>query len=98
MRETGEKVTRGISIAEALKSQKFLFPPTVQTMIRVGEESGTLTDLLEEVAVFYEESVDEMTRTISSLIEPLLIVILGAAVGGMALAILTPMFTIIQQL
>lgn len=98
LRDASQKITRGISIAESIQPFPFLFPATVHTMVRVGEESGTLSDLLEEVARFYEESVDEMARSITSLIEPLLIVMLGVAVGGMALAILTPMFTLIQQL
>ncbi len=92
-----EQIKKGIPIAEALQKYPALFPPTVHTMVQVGEESGTLVDLLEEVAQFYEESVDDATKSIASIIEPALIIILGLAVGGMALAILTPMYALMNQ-
>lgn len=92
-----EQVTTGIPIATAIKEYPTLFPPTLHTMVQVGEESGTLVDLLGEVAEFYEESVDDTTKSISSIIEPALIILLGAAVGGIALAILMPMYTLLDQ-
>lgn len=93
-----QQVAKGIGIGETLKSYPRLFPATVVTMVSVGEESGTLSDLLDEVAQFYEESVDEMTKTFASIIEPVLIVLLGFGVGGIALAILTPMYALVQQI
>lgn len=93
-----EQIKKGIPIADALKKYPALFPPTVHTMVQVGEESGTLVDLLEEVAQFYEESVDDTTKSIASIIEPALIILLGAAVGGMALAILMPMYALMNQI
>lgn len=95
--QAGARIQKGVQISQALKEYPKLFPVTVQTMVQVGEESGTLTELLAEVAEFYEESVDETTKTLATLIEPILIVILGVAVGGMAIAILTPMYAILQQ-
>lgn len=91
-----EEVKRGVSIATTLKPYPKLFPPTVYTMIMVGEESGRLAELLEEVAQFYEEAVDETTKSISSIIEPVLIVLLGTVIGGIAVAILTPMYSLMQ--
>ncbi|MBI2551887.1 type II secretion system F family protein [Candidatus Uhrbacteria bacterium] len=93
-----EKIGQGVAVAAAFKETKNLFPPTMITMLQIGEESGTLTDLLEEVAGFYEESVDEMTKNLSSIIEPLLILILGAGVGGIAVAILLPMYSLLEQI
>ncbi len=93
-----QQIKKGIPIADALQKYPRLFPPTVHTMIQVGEESGTLVDLLEEVALFYEESVDDTTKSIASIIEPALIILLGAAVGGMALAILMPMYALMNQI
>ena len=92
------KIKTGVPIASVFKEYSSLFPPTVHTMIAVGEESGTLTTLLDEVAEFYEESVDEMSKSLSSILEPILIVILGAAVGGIAIAILMPMYSLVQQI
>ncbi len=97
IRAAAEEIKRGIPIAEALKKERALFPPTVHTMIQIGEEAGTLTDLLEEIATFYEESVDESTKALASIIEPALIILLGAGVGGIALAILMPMYALMQQ-
>lgn len=93
-----EEIKKGLPIAGALKKYPALFPPTMYTMVQVGEESGTLTELLEEVAQFYEESVDEVTKNIASIIEPVLIVLLGAAVGGLAMAILMPMYSLMEQI
>jgi len=92
------KIKTGVPIASVFKEYSSLFPPTVHTMIAVGEESGTLTTLLDEVAEFYEESVDEMSKSLSSILEPILIVILGAAVGGIAIAILMPMYSLVEQI
>ncbi|MDO8505269.1 MAG: type II secretion system F family protein, partial [bacterium] len=95
---SAEKIKQGIPIATAIKEYPFLFPATLHTMVQVGEESGTLVDLLNEVAEFYEESVDDTTKSISSIIEPALIILLGGAVGGIALAILMPMYTLMDQI
>lgn len=94
--KSANEIKNGISIAATLKPYPRLFPPTVYTMIMVGEESGRLAELLEEVAQFYEEAVDETTKSISSIIEPVLIVLLGTVIGGIAIAILMPMYTLMQ--
>lgn len=96
--ETSNIVKQGTTIAQSLKAWPELFPATVETMIAVGEESGNLSDLLKDVAEFYEESVDQITKSISSIIEPALIVILGAAVAGIAMAILMPMYSLMEQI
>lgn len=96
--EAADKTKQGVSIASSFAAHAILFPPTVQTMVSVGEESGNLKELLEEVAEFYEEQVDAITKNISSIIEPILIVLLGVAIGGIAMAILTPMYSLMNQI
>ena len=96
--KAAENIKQGVPIAVAIKEYPALFPPTLHTMVQVGEESGTLVDLLNEVAEFYEESVDDTTKSISSIIEPALIILLGGAVGGIALAILMPMYSLMDQI
>lgn len=91
-----EKLKKGISIADALGESGKLFPPLVLQMVTVGERSGTLDTLLEELAVFYEEQVDEALKGFSSIIEPLLILVLGGAVGGIALSIMSPIYALTQ--
>ena len=63
-------------------------------MIQVGEETGEISNILNQLAEFYEEDVNTTMESLPSLIEPLLIVILGAAVGGMAVAVILPMFSL----
>ena len=73
-----------------------VFPPMVTQMMAVGEETGALDALLEKVARFFEEEVQRTVEALTSLLEPLLIVVLGGAVGSMVIALYMPMFDIIK--
>ncbi len=88
-------VSEGESIAAPLTSHP-VFPPMVVQMIAVGEETGALDTMLEKVGDFYDAEVDAMVEGLTSLIEPLLIVVLGATVGGMLVSLYLPMFKIIE--
>lgn len=96
--EAAEKLKKGSPISESLGENKKLFPPIVTQMINTGEKSGNLDELLEELAVFYEEQVDETVKGLSSTIEPLLILFLGIVVGGIALAIIAPIYSLSEQI
>jgi type IV pilus assembly protein PilC len=72
--------------------QQGLFPHMVIQMVAIGEESGALDEMLAKVADFYEEEVDNMVDALSSLLEPLIIVILGILVGGLVVALYLPIF------
>ena len=65
----------------------------VTHMIAVGEESGTLPALLDKVAEFYEQEVETTTRGLNSLIQPIALVVIGLLIGGMLIALYTPIFT-----
>ncbi len=93
-----EEIKKGVPISEVLKQKPKLFPPMITTMIAVGEKSGTTDDMLKEVAEFYEADVDQITKNLSQVIEPLLILFLGAVVGGIALAIISPIYSLSQQI
>ncbi|OGY43415.1 MAG: hypothetical protein A2729_04565 [Candidatus Buchananbacteria bacterium RIFCSPHIGHO2_01_FULL_39_14] len=93
-----EKIKKGISIKESLKPHLKLFPPVVLQMIAVGEETGALDDILEESAIFYEDDVAQTMENLPSIIEPLLMVVLGIGVGGMAVAIIMPIYSLSQQI
>ena len=69
-----------------------LFPNMVNQMIAVGEESGSLDDMSSKVADFYEEEVDNAVDSMSSLLEPLIMSILGVLVGGLVIAMYLPIF------
>ncbi len=72
--------------------QQDLFPHMVKQMVAIGEESGALDDMLAKVADFYEEEVDNAVDSLSSLLEPLIMAILGVLVGGLVIAMYLPIF------
>ena len=86
-----EEVLRGSSLRAALM-QSALFPPMLQQMCAIGEESGTLDHLLEKVADFQEADLDEQLGHLSGLLEPATIVLLGLIVGALVLALYLPVF------
>ena len=90
-------VERGVSLSVPF-SKDSLFPPIVTQMIGVGEQSGALDKILDRLGEFYENTVDERTKTISSLIEPIIIVILGLGVGVLVFAVLMPIYQIAQNI
>jgi type IV pilus assembly protein PilC len=90
-------VREGESIAKPLSKHK-VFPPMVVQMLAVGEETGAIDTMLEKVAQFYNSEVKAQVDALTSLIEPLLIAIIGGAVGAAVVALYMPMFNIINLL
>ncbi len=88
-------VREGESIARPL-GKHAVFPPMVVQMLAVGEETGQVDAMLEKVATFYEQEVEAAVDALTSLIEPLLIAIIGGAVGAAVIALYMPMFNIIN--
>jgi type IV pilus assembly protein PilC len=86
-----EDVATGQSLQLAMK-QRNLFPNMVLQMVAIGEESGSLDDMLSKVADFYEEQVDNAVDAMSSLMEPLIMVVLGTLIGGLVIAMYLPIF------
>ena len=93
----GEKIQEGSSVSAPLE-ESGIFPPMVTHMISVGEETGNIPDMMDKVAEFFEEEVATMTKGITALIEPLLLVVIGVLVGGMLIALYLPIFTVITQI
>jgi type IV pilus assembly protein PilC len=73
-----------------------VFPPMVVQMIGVGEETGALDEMLNRIADFNDEEVDTAVESLTSLIEPIMIVFMGTIVGGMVIAMYLPMFKLIN--
>ncbi len=86
-----ESVENGVSIHEALDESK-LFPPMVISMIAIGEEAGSLPVMLDKVAEFYEEDVDAIAKNLGSVLEPIMLVLLGSVVGFLIIALYLPVF------
>lgn len=92
-----ENVRQGETLSEPL-SQSPIFPPMVTKMIGIGEKSGSLELLLEKISVFYDEQVSASVKALTSLIEPLMIGVMGFMVGGIVLAVFLPIFELQKQL
>lgn len=84
----------GEMLGSLLAERKDLFPPLVQRMVRVGEQSGNLADSLVFLAEFHEEELDYSTKNISTIVEPILILVVGLMVAVLALAVITPIYQI----
>ena len=91
------EVKVGKPLAEALGKTEVLFPMLVIQMIQVGEESGTVQEILEQLAGHYEEEVDNTLKNLSSIIEPLLLLVIGAVVGLLAVSLISPIYNIYQN-
>ena len=88
------RIVKGARLSESLADYPHLFPMIATKMIRVGEEAGRFEETLLYLASFYEAEVDASTRTLSVVLEPLLLLLIGLVVGGLALAIITPIYEI----
>jgi type IV pilus assembly protein PilC len=95
IQSTKTSIREGETIATPLRESK-VFPPMVVQMISVGEETGALDKMLEKIANFYDEEVNTAVDTLTSIIEPVMIVIMGTMVGGMVVAMYLPMFKLIN--
>ncbi|MGB0757121.1 MAG: type II secretion system F family protein [Patescibacteria group bacterium] len=93
-----EQLKKGSSITTTLATDEDLFPPLITQMISVGEESGSLDDILENLAIFYEEDVTDTMANFSSIIEPVLILILGLGVGAIAVSVIMPLYSLTQNI
>jgi type IV pilus assembly protein PilC len=86
-----EDVSTGIQLNTALKARA-IFPTLLVQMAAIGEESGALDAMLDKVAVYYEEAVDNMVDTLTALLEPIIMSVLGVLVGGLLIAMYLPIF------
>lgn len=97
LHETAKAIKSGTPLSEILSVYPKLFPPMVTEMIMVGERAGEVDHLLNELSEFYNEEVDKTMKNFTTIIEPILIVTLGIAVGGVAVAVIMPMYTLVQS-
>jgi type IV pilus assembly protein PilC len=95
IKDVQASVKQGETINAPL-SRHEIFPPMVTQMVAVGEEAGMVDTMLEKIADFYDQEIEATVDALTSLLEPLLIVVLGGAVGGMVVALYMPMFKIIE--
>jgi len=92
-----EDVRKGFDLAGPVK-RTGLFPPMVDSMIHIGEESGSLDDVLRRTADFYDEEVDSAISKMTAMLEPLMIVIMAGLIGSMVIAMIMPMFSMFDTI
>src|ERR671911_214118 len=93
--ESREAVREGIPIYKPLETEP-VFPPMVTRMIAVGEETGDIDGMMTKIAEFYESEVDAAVKALTSIIEPLMIVVVGSIVGAIVISMYLPMFKIFE--
>lgn len=91
-----EDVSRGIPLAENLTDSRFLFPEMVVSMISVGEQTAEVAPICSKIAEYYEAEVDQMAANLSKLMEPFIMLTMGAVVGGLMMAIMQPIFGLLD--
>jgi type IV pilus assembly protein PilC len=89
-----ERVEKGTPLSETFVERNDLYPILVGEMILVGEETGNIANMLGELAIFYETEVERKTKDLSTIIEPLLMVVIGAGVGFFVLALIAPIYSL----
>jgi type II secretory pathway component PulF len=97
LKEAAKEVKNGKQLSEPLSKSKY-FPPIVSQMLAIGEETGQIDTILVKVADFYEEEVDTVIDSMSALIEPLMIIVLGAAVGLIAASVMGPIASLSKNI
>ena len=93
--DVGTKVSEGVPIAQPLVDNP-IFPPMVSQMVKIGEETGELEKMLGKIADFYEDEVDAAIQSLTSIVEPLMTILVGCMVGVIVIAMYLPMFKMLS--
>jgi len=91
-------IEKGAPFSEAFAANTQLYPVMMSEMIQVGEETGKLSDMLLQIALFYEEEVENKTKNLSTIIEPLLMIVIGIGVGFFAISMISPLYSILGSI
>ena len=92
-----DDMSKGMDLASPIKRSE-IFPPMVDSMIRIGEESGTLDDILAKTADFYEQELELALQKMTSLMEPIIIIVMGGVIGFIVVAMAMPMFDMMKTI
>ncbi|WP_202710852.1 type II secretion system F family protein [Sporosalibacterium faouarense] len=97
LQQSKEDVRKGINLAEPIGNIG-IFPPMVVSMIKIGEESGALDDILDKTANFYDEEVETAMQRLTTLLEPIMIVFMAVIIGFIVIAMMLPMFDMVNTI
>ena len=98
MERAKEEIQKGKTLSSILKDEGDLFPHLFSEMVAVGEETGKLSYMLQEVADFYEAEVAESTKNLSVIVEPFLMIVIGAIVGFFAVSMIAPLYSMLGNI
>jgi type IV pilus assembly protein PilC len=91
-------IEKGAPFSEVFEANEHFYPTMMAEMIQVGEETGKLSDMLLQIALFYEEEIANKTKNLSTIIEPVLMVVIGAVVGFFAISMISPLYSILGSI
>lgn len=94
--EAKEEIARGVPLSVPIQSSG-IFPPLVTHMMKIGEETASLEDMLSKIADYYDEDIEISTQTLTAAMEPIIIVIMAVVVGALIIAVMQPMFSMYNQ-
>ncbi len=92
-----EKIVRGMTIGDAFREEE-VFPQTIRTLISIGEKAGHTEEVLGSLSDFYQSEIDNSIKSMVSIFEPLMLLFIGVVVGGIALAVILPMYQFVSQM
>jgi type IV pilus assembly protein PilC len=98
LNEARKEVEKGQALAKVFIEAEKLYPPLVGELIAVGEETGALPDMLKEIATYYENEVEQKTKNMSTIIEPIMMLLVGGAVGFFAVSMISPIYSITSSI
>src|SRR5258708_653999 len=95
--QVAQRVEKGVTIGDAMQTTS-LFPPLVVQMVKIGEQTGKLDDSLQRISEYYEREVTQATKTLTTAMEPIMLLVLGVCVGFLIISIITPIYSLINNI
>lgn len=98
LKKAKEEIEKGLPFSEVFLENQNLYPVMMSEMVQVGEETGKLSDMLLEISSFYENEIENTTKNLSTIIEPVLMVFIGAAVGFFTISMISPLYSVLNNI
>jgi len=98
LKKAKEAIEKGLPFSEVFVENQDLYPIMMSEMIQVGEETGKLSDMLLDISIFYEGEIENTTKNLSTIIEPVLMIFIGAAVGFFTISMISPLYSVLNNI